>query len=246
MVAIARSGALFHIVLAAMILWPNLAHAGHEPEAPPHAQDEPAALPAAVYFSLRGGWALMHDSEFGPYDPFDTLEPDAEAAFDSAATWGGAIGYRTGGGWRFEFEVTHRSHAFDDVQWNLFGKFGNFRTSGKLDSLAYMVNAIGEFSPMGNYQVFMGLGVGAAHFELKNVSDSDGALFSDSDTYIAGQFLIGVEYALTENVAMSFSYKYFGSLFTTHADPGQPNIGGELIRIPVDSSSFLLGVSYYF
>ena len=240
MVAIARSRALFPVLLAAMILWPSLTAA--------QAKDDDGGETHSIYFNLQGGWAIMHNSEVSRFSSFYTVEPDAEAAFDSGATVSGAIGVTDSKKWRIELEAIHWSNQFDDIQWNRFFKFGNFATSGEIETLAYMANFvfIGEIEQASDFNFYVGVGIGVAHFKLKNVSDSDGALFSGSDTSFAGQFFLGVEYPVTENVAVTLGYRIFGSAISTHADTGQPEIGGDRVRFPVSTSSLLAGISFKF
>ena len=247
MVAIARSRALFPVILAAMILWPSLTLAQAPAQAPSQAKVKPKSGSSAVYVSVHGGWAILHNTEVGPYIPYFDVEPDAEVAFDSGENWGGAIGYLSDKSWRLEFEVAHRSNTFDLVAWNRIDKEGIFPTSGTIKTRSYMVNYVfGDLHSKDDFHVFVGAGLGGAQFELKNVTDSDGVLVSGDDFSIAIQFLVGVEYALTKNVGVSIGYKLFGSVVNTRADDGQPGIGGERVRFPVWWSSFLVGLSYKF
>lgn len=236
---------------AALWLTPGAAHAQQTPSAqpPPAEQQPPRREPygAGIYFGVHGGANGTHSASIDEFRLFSAFIPDGEAEFDIDFAAGGVIGYKTGGTWRAELEVTHRENAFNEIEWSATGKAGTFKTAGSVNSLAIMFNSIWDLRTSSKLRPSLGFGVGIAQVELVDVTDSDGLLFDDEEVNFAFQAIAGLSFAITERVTASMNYKYFVSSITTNIDAGQPaSIADDRVTIIYTNSAFMLGLSYRF
>jgi outer membrane protein OmpA-like peptidoglycan-associated protein len=71
-----------------------------------------------------------------------------------------------------------------------------------------MVNAIYAFPMSGALVPYFGVGVGAGHLKLDSVRPLGTTFVDDADTGVAVQGIAGVEYALSNQLGLGFSYRY--------------------------------------
>lgn len=162
---------------------------------------------AQLYLGGHGGLSLQSDSDLGVDGG-----PDAEASFSEGYTIGGALGYRFGLQKNLsldvEGEVTYRENDFDEI--DLLGT--SLDAGGDVSSLAFMGNiwlnlALGD----SGFVPYVGGGIGATRIETNDVSVTGFTLSDESDTVGAGQLGAGIGYRITENVSVSFDYRFLMS-----------------------------------
>jgi OmpA-OmpF porin, OOP family len=88
--------------------------------------------------------------------------------------------------------------------------------SGNIQIADLMINGIYDFNRAGNFQPYIGVGVGGVRVKAKasnrvvgvspNISAANG--FSDTDTGVGYQGLLGFGYKLTERLTLDLGYKY--------------------------------------
>lgn len=123
--------------------------------------------------------------------------------------WELAPGNPVGQG-RVELEYTRRSNQLDTVK--LVG--GSFPGEGDIKADSLMINFFGVYpdNDKKRWTPYFGLGVGAARIEASSLKISGQPLATGSDTVLAYQIGIGVDYVLTKYLALDLGYRFFNSL----------------------------------
>jgi len=72
-----------------------------------------------------------------------------------------------------------------------------------------MGNALYDFNLKGPLQPYVGGGLGVARLDASGATQATGATINDTDTAFAWQAMVGVAYALNENMKLTLGYRYF-------------------------------------
>jgi opacity protein-like surface antigen len=130
-----------------------------------------------------------------------------EAEFDTGYVIGGAVGYRLADGFRVEGSVSYRESDVDAVT------SGGVELNGAGDAnlTAIMANAYYDFDLGIPVKPYLGVGIGVGIIEV-NSDDSANVLKVDDDSAeFAWNIMLGAGYAVTEDVDLSFGYRYLGT-----------------------------------
>ena len=159
------------------------------------------AFAAGPYFAVEGGVLWLSDSSF---DVAGFNLGDIE--FDTG--WGiGLAGGYDFGTYRLELEVPYRSTDVDKFT----DSTGSTSLSGDVSSTALMVNAFYDFRMISPAVVpYLGAGIGAAYVTA-DVSDDVGQVLDDDDTVFAYQFIAGVAFPVSKQLAIDVNYRYFAT-----------------------------------
>lgn len=167
---------------------------------------------------VRGnvGYGVVTDTNFT-----GDLLGDVEGEANLAESLG--LGYQLGNNWRIELDG---SQLWNDT--GAITQAGN--TSSDMRLTSGMVNAIYDFSGLGNWEPYLGAGIGLSKAKLSAQTHSfpSGRLFrnggapinsiacpnwnsctiSDSDTAFAYQLMAGLGYKLSDNLTWDTHYRY--------------------------------------
>jgi opacity protein-like surface antigen len=138
---------------------------------------------------------------------------DIEQEFDRGFAIGGEAGYAFGNGFRVGGEVTYRHNDLGDISADLSTVSGSTATSGNVDedisSWAFTLNGYFDIATGSPFTPYVGVGAGAAIVNLDletNLGNID-----DSDTVFAYQGIVGLAFALSQNVDVGVEYRYFAT-----------------------------------
>jgi len=216
-----------------------------------------AVAPAAhayqgIYGAIGAGLSYV-----GPDRDFESTSGpllfDSEADYDNGIGVYTALGHTSANGWRKELEFSFRQNDLRHLPGDGLGFTGwtESTVEGDIQSLAFMVNMIKDFSSDSSVTPYVGLGIGIARLEASYIgadpsfSGGFGALaVSDNDWQFAYQGIAGLAFALAEGLTLDLSYRYFATL--------DPDFTGTLAGLPAtfdqeyNSHSLFAGLRWNF
>jgi len=113
--------------------------------------------------------------------------------------------------------------------------------SGTIQNIPVMANLYYDFDTGTPFEVYVGMGIGASAMTLHNISTSGARLFDTSQIVFAYQPMIGVNYAITDQLAVGLQYRYFATAGATMRDAS-----GHAFSVPTASHNVLASLTYYF
>jgi len=220
----------------------------------------PFAAQAGEGFYI-GAFGGLNDLENQSYDISDYTGPSSPtgAAPDDGSTLtkvksdlGYLAGLRFGysmGPFRPELEFAYRSNDVDKQREIIYGLLGPREQSAasKGDAthgVTGMANLWIDFlKSSSSINPYIGGGVGAIDFELKDPTYNGARLDKDNDTVFAWQLGAGVAWALSDRFDLTLDYRYLKS------DDAQfdllPGIAGD-VETEYESHSAMIGMRFYF
>ena len=154
------------------------------------------------YAGAVAGINIPADSDWtGPGQPTITIE------YNSGFTGGVFAGYDYGMV-RVEGEVRYLQADIDK-----FSALGVSLDAGAdVNTWGYMLNGYYDFENSSALTPYLGVGIGAAHVEIKNASLLGYSIpGKDKDTEFAYQFIAGIDYSVSQQMMVGLSYRYFGT-----------------------------------
>ena len=138
-----------------------------------------------------GGYGAMNYTHDG--DANGNERVDYELGFGI----GGMVGYAMASGLRFEGEIAYRSNGIDSVD--------GVSVGADISSWAFMGNALYDIKTQSSITPHIGGGVGVVRgaVETGNVSFND--------TVLAAQFIIGLDYNVAPDLALTLDYRYLAT-----------------------------------
>jgi len=128
------------------------------------------------------------------------------ATFDLGYSAGVQVGYAFGGP-RLEFEYNYRNNAANTIA----TADGTRSASGELTSNNFMVNALYDFDTGSKWVPYIGIGLGIADVNVNNIHASApvtvGGYLDGSSSKFAAQFIVGVEYAMSDKVGVLVDWR---------------------------------------
>lgn len=172
-----------------------------------------------VYISAGGGASFLRDSIL------EEAGVQADAEFDTGFAVSGAVGYRFAEGFRIEAELGYREHDLDNI--------ANVAVESKVSALSAMANAYYDIQTDLGFTPYVGAGLGISQVEVDPVSVAGITLTNkEDDTVFAYAAMAGINVPLTDEVALGFEYKYFGTedpdFSGTSAEIGSHTVGAKL------------------
>ena len=188
---------------------------------------------AAAAFATAGlaahaedGWYGRGDVQYGfagklDHDPVtEDLAGTLGGSSDADEMLGGqlGLGYDFDNGFRLEGVLGYRGGELDvpsDFAPGVTGVASD--PHGNLQIADFMLNGIYDFNRAGKIQPYAGLGIGAARLNAKASNINVGSVgnwaaangFSDTDTTLAYQGLLGLGYKVSDRLTLDVGYKYF-------------------------------------
>jgi opacity protein-like surface antigen len=154
------------------------------------------------YVSIHGGIKFGEDWD----DQIDDEDTDIEFETDNGWRVGAAIGYSFSSILSIEGELSYLNQDFDHAECDGC-LFDEYDLDGDVSIWTGMVNLIAGF-PVGNFfRPYIGGGIGFAHVSLNDLDDIDDFDIDDSDTSFAAQAFAGVDFMLTDNMALGGRYR---------------------------------------
>lgn len=147
---------------------------------------------AATLAHATEGWYGRADVGYSVDGALETDGGDFDFDHDWSEHLG--VGYAFKNGFRAEGELSHRFNDFQDFD-------GNAR------AWAVMANVFYDFNRGGRVQPYLGLGVGGARIHTRGAVGP--VSFSDDDTVVAYQAMIGAAITLTPQLDLDVGYRYF-------------------------------------
>jgi len=157
---------------------------------------------------------------------------DTDYIFNVGPAVVGAIGYGLGHGFRVEGEINYRSNDVEKASTGI--------ASGNFNSWAFMVNGLYDVMLGWPVTPFVGGGVGAAAVSWKATVPGSAVSFDKTDSRLALQAIGGVSYALTDQLKLDASYRYFQT-----TDPVQ-NISTGKVASQYRNNTILLALRWEF
>lgn len=198
-----------------------------------------AAARSGWYVTLHTGYIIASDHDF-TYSSGNRIETELSDGF----LFGASAGYDLGRifdpiGIRGEFEVSFRQNDVDGHTLNGASQSG---ADGDVSSVAYMMNAYADWHTESFFRPYVGMGLGWATVSyneygtsaIPNVLDYD-------DTVFAYQGMIGASFNVSDGVAITTDYRYFGT-----GDPDLTTSAGTGTETEHDTHNFAVGVRYTF
>jgi opacity protein-like surface antigen len=154
------------------------------------------------YFSIHGGWKFGEDWD----DDIDDGDFDVDIEADDGWRVGAAIGYSFSSILSIEGELSYLNQDFDHADCDGC-IFDDYDLDGDVSIWTGMVNLIAGF-PLGTFfRPYVGGGLGFAHVSLNDLDDIDSFDLDDSDTAFAAQAFAGIDFMLTDNMALGGRYR---------------------------------------
>ena len=190
-----------------------------------------AAAQSLPYVSAQGLVSFAEDSDAG-------ILTDIE--FDTG--YGGALAFGFQHGYRFshsrtEIEVGYRNNDIEDVK--LFNQ--NATHDGEVSAISVMANGIYVFETRSPVKPYLMGGLGAARVELDGVRADNVLVVDDEATDFAYQVGLGLDFWLTESLAIDVGYRYF----RVESDEFE-NEAGDRVDFEYETQNATLGVRYTF
>ncbi len=156
-----------------------------------------------AHYDSIGAFDAPHYGGYGAGAPFDPSAIPIHTDLDNGWTAGGGVGVYSGflGGSRFELEGSFTSNDNGYLNYAGFELPADF----EIETTAVFVNYLKEI-PLGNFCGYFGGGAGYADTSFDG--DISGVPYSDSDGGFAWQLIAGLEFPVTESLALFTQYRY--------------------------------------
>ena len=189
------------------------------------------------YVALRGGIDFVQDTDLSATGNSISFTR-AETELDTGWNAGAAFGYRYSSNFAAEFEYLYRSADVDYVKRNGI----QITDDGDLASTAFFMNGYYFFDSDNAVTPYVGAGLGYANEVDIDLGNGAGAGASDleADGFVF-QLIGGIEYAISEHLALSGEARYFNV-------PSELDLsnGGNTISLDYDGFSLQVGLKYQF
>lgn len=187
------------------------------------------------YLKAYGGLSFLEDEEVLYTDGGGTTTT-AEGTFSSGWLTGAALGYRIDDHWSLELDFTYRTNDVESVS-------GGLATGGDFASGALLVNALYWLHPIGEFEPYLGVGLGvASEIDIDLEGGSFGTEQSFSGSSPMAQYMAGVQFPVSGTLD--------GFLEGRYARAFDPDMSGEGNSGNVESEygqvALLAGLSWSF
>jgi opacity protein-like surface antigen len=189
------------------------------------------------YAKLHFGQGLLFDGDLdrsaGP------ISGDGEGEYAAGAFFGGGIGYDLDPSWSLELDFVYRSN---DVDRATFGGT-TAATNGDYASTIVSLSALRRFDTGGRWHPYVGAGLAyVTEIDIDLVDGGGETSFSDSG--LGAQLMVGVEWELTEHVAVYAEARYLQA-FDVDMGPEVPTTPGRIAG-DYEHLGVALGVAFGF
>jgi opacity protein-like surface antigen len=203
-------------------------------------------LMPGFYMNLHGGVDFMEQA--GTRVAGGGLASKGKTDFDVGWQGGGALGYEMPVNWMvlgdsvaIEEEFTYRENGLS--------KYSNptsYSLGGNLHSYAAMTNGYYRYNTGTPFTPYIGAGIGVAIHGIHITAPFfPGTSFSDTDTNLAYQGIVGVSYAFTPQLSLGLEYRYFGTT-TAHFKDTIAVLGPSQVTTNDHSHDLLVSLTYHF
>jgi opacity protein-like surface antigen len=169
----------------------------------------------SFYAGIEGGAMLVEDMDLdytdGTTDLANALTVDHDLGYDVDVIAGYDFGMV-----RLEGELAYKRASTNESRANLLfsggGAFDNFPTDGHGRAISAMLNLLLDFGNEDGLSGYAGAGVGIANvrYSADIVDMPFGDLsFDDSDSGLAWQAILGLRYAVSQNIDVGLKYRFF-------------------------------------
>jgi len=192
----------------------------------------PGTGPDGLYIRGEAGWSHMNDMA-------------GYTTGGSSYTSDQYEGYLVGGalGWKFdqlrvELGLDFSNSGIETIDLN---NKTNYVNSGEVHNTAGMVNFLWDMRTGTFIVPYIGIGVGASDVSLNNVVLNGKLQSNSSDLVFAYQPMAGVNFQLTNQLALGVQYRYFATV-----DPSFNYAPGGKLGLKNESHNVLAGLTWYF
>lgn len=159
-----------------------------------------AAVAGAAMLVFAAGSAQAQNWYVGGYGAMNythdgTANGNDKMVYDLGFGVGGLVGYAMANGLRLEGEVAYRSNGIDSID--------GVSVGADMSSWAFMGNALYQFNVQSSVKPHIGGGLGVA----RGTVETGGHEYSD--TVLAAQFIVGVDYTVAPDMAILLDYRHF-------------------------------------
>lgn len=137
------------------------------------------------YVSGYGAMNYTHDGNANGND---------KMVYDLGYGVGGTAGYAMPNGLRLEGEIAYRSNGIDTIN--------GFSVGADMTSWAFMGNALYDFNVQSSVRPHIGGGLGVVRGTVETGN------FEFSDTVFAAQFIVGVDYNVAPDLALTIDFRH--------------------------------------
>jgi opacity protein-like surface antigen len=180
----------------------------------------------SVYLSGNIGLGMAMDSDI---DNMPENAGTAKMTLDAGFLGTAAVGYDFAGPFRAEAEYGWQKNDLDTLSYS--NRIGNIN-QGDLKTQSMMVNGYYDVDTGSPWSPFVGAGIGWAKVDL----NTPALPFGDNDDVFAYQFMAGVAYNVSANLAIDAQYRFFGTQDATIQDAD----------FSMNSNDLMLGLRYSF
>lgn len=186
----------------------------------------PASVSAqSMYYDLRAGGSSLSDAS--NTGPGLTTGINVESEFDTGFVGEIAVGSELPSGFRYELALGYSQYDVGDLTIIEDGGLGVAAGVGDLDgtsvsgdgdvgAFTYMINGYYAFGS-GRFQPYVGAGIGGA-FVSADVSALGLTIVDDSANVFAYQGIAGLEFRISNSIAIGGRYSYFATTDPTFVD----------------------------
>jgi len=212
------------LILSIFLVFPTVAHA--------QSADDPLK---GFYVDLRAGGSFLSNAD--NTGPGLTTSFSVETDYDAGFVGEGAFGYEFDNGIRGEIALGYARYRVDQLTVTSDGGIGNAFGIGSLNGLTldgdgdvsgftFMLNGYYGFD-LGDFRPYVGAGIGGAYVSA-DISALAQKIVDDSDTVLAYQGIVGLEYVVTDDARLGLRYSYFATQDPTFEDTAGVKFDGEV------------------
>lgn len=180
------------------------------------------------YVSGAGGASWLHDASI------EAPGVNLDAEYDMGWTGLLGVGYGFGNNLRTELELGYRSNDIDSIS-GLAGSTGDAQASSA------MINLLYDFANRSPLTPYLGVGAGMVNVDYDGVAPVAATTVSDDDTVGAVQGIVGVDWAVADQLSVFGQYNYLHAF-----EPEVRTVANTPIDTEYQNSSFVVGLRYSF
>ncbi len=218
----ARAG-LWGLALSALAAMPAMAQT----------YGSPGTGPDGLYIRGEGGWSHMNDMT-----GYTTTGNSVTIKQDEGYIAGGALGWKFDQ-LRLELGLDFSNSGIKSIIVNNVGSIPP--ASGSVHNTVGMVNAFWDMRTGTFIVPYIGLGVGGSYVSLDNATYNGKLTSNSSNLVFAYQPMVGVNFHLTDQLALGIQYRYFATV-----DPSFNITSGGKLGLKNESHNVLAGLTWYF